>query len=90
MGLREKIEASLKSDEFVFDPERMPTMYIREMAAKGLYPVCSRCGTRLQFALSPSEAKEKGIPPGVRCPKMLSHCEIAVNFARGFKSESKS
>jgi hypothetical protein len=81
MNLREKIESALKGNEYVFDPQEMPTMSIREMAEKGLYPVCYRCGTRLEFALSPSEAKEKGIPPGVSCPKSLSHCQIAVDFA---------
>jgi hypothetical protein len=81
MNLRQKIESCLKDDEFVFDPEKFPTAYIREMAAKGMHPVCWRCGTRLEFAMSRAEAKEKDISPGIRCPRSLSHCQIALNFA---------
>jgi hypothetical protein len=82
MTLREKIEASIKKDEYIFDPEEMPSASIREMVAKGRYPVCRRCGTRLEFALSPIEAKEKHIAPSVRCPRNLNHCQIVVEFKR--------
>ena len=82
MTLREKIKASLKEDENIFDSETMEVADIREMAAKGLHPVCCRCGSRLEFALSPSEARTKGIAPGLRCPKSLTHCQIVVEFPR--------
>ena len=80
MTLKEKIKASLKEDEYIFDPQEMPTASIREMAANGRYPVCKRCGARLEFALSPTEAKEKRIAPGVRCPRNLNHFQIVVEF----------
>lgn len=87
MNLREKIEASLKENEFVFDPREMETWKMREITSQGLHPVCCRCGTRLEFALSPAEAREKGVAPGVRCPKNLNHCQIAVEFAEGRAAE---
>ena len=81
MTLKEKIETGLKENEFIFDSREMPTALIREMVAIGRYPVCRRCGAKLEFALSSAEAKEKGIAPGVRCPKNINHCQIAVDFA---------
>jgi hypothetical protein len=80
MTLKERIEASLKEGEYIFDPKEMPTASIREMVAKGRFPVCKRCGARLEFALTPAEAKDKRIPPGVRCPRNLNHCQIVVEF----------
>lgn len=83
MTWREKIESSLKEGEVIFDPATMATGSIRETAAKGLKPVCCKCGARLDFALSPEEAKSKSIAPGVRCPRNLNHCQIVVSFPSG-------
>jgi hypothetical protein len=82
MALKQKIEAGLKRDEYIFDAETMSLASIRERVAKGFHPVCKRCGTRLEFALSPTEAKEKRIAPGLRCPKDLRHCQVVVDFPR--------
>ena len=79
---REKVEAGLKEDEFVFDSTEMRTELIQEKTALGLHPVCACCGARLEYALSPAETKKNGTYPGVRCPKNLSHCQIVVDFAR--------
>jgi hypothetical protein len=79
--LRQRIEASLKEGEYIFDYET-PLHSIRDMCAKGFFPVCPRCGTRLEFALSPTEAKEKRVAPGLRCPKDLRHCQVVVEFPR--------
>ena len=83
MTLREKIEKSLKPNEYIFDSVTMPIFSLVEMESKNLYPVCGRCGSRLEYALNPQEAKRKGVPPGVRCPKNLNHCQITVEFPRG-------
>ena len=79
---REKVEAGLKEDEFVFDSTEMSTEQIQEKTALGLHPVCECCGARLEYALSRAETKKNGTYPGVRCPKNLNHCQIVVDFAR--------
>ena len=81
---REKVKASLRDGEFVFDPEDMTDglMELRELTDKGLVPVCALCGTPLDFALSPAQAGQKNVAPGVSCPKNLNHCQISVTFAR--------
>lgn len=79
---KEKVEASLGMNEFVYDSETMGTEEIADRAAQGLLPVCECCGARLEFALSPAEARTKRVAPGVRCPQNLNHCQIVVDFAR--------
>lgn len=82
MNLRDKIESNLAKDEYVFDPEKMVTIDICRLESLGLYPVCWRCGSRLEYALTPTQAKSKKIAPGVVCPQRSSHLQIAVNFSR--------
>ncbi len=82
------IAARLKRDEYIFEPETMPLASIREKVAKGLHPVCKHCGTRLEFALSPTEAKQKRVAPGVRCPKDLRHYQVVVEFPRDATGET--
>lgn len=79
---KEKVQASLGMNEFVYDSETMGTEEIAARAAQGLLPVCECCGARLEFALSPAEARTKGVVPGVRCPQNLNHCQIVVDFAQ--------
>lgn len=81
LSRREKVEASLGVNEFVYDSETMGVQEIAERAAQGLLPVCGCCGARLEFALSPAEARAKRVAPGVRCPQNLNHCQIVVTFA---------
>jgi hypothetical protein len=81
MNRRDRVEQLLKGDEFIFESPEMHASLIHEMVAKGLYPVCSECGARLEFALSPAEARSKAVAPGVRCPQNLNHCQIVVEFA---------
>ena len=81
MNARAKLQSMLKCDEYIFDSREMTTSSILEMTANGLNPVCCKCGTRLEFALTPSEAKRKHIAPGVRCPRNINHCQIVVSFA---------
>jgi hypothetical protein len=82
MTYREKIESKLGPDEYVFDPA-MTTAWIKEQEALGRFPACHRCGTRLEYALSPEQALEKGVSPGVRCPARLSHFQLIIEFPRG-------
>lgn len=79
---RERVEASLGVNEFVYDSATMDVDEIADRAAQGLLPVCGCCGARLEFALSPAEARAKRVSPGVRCPRNLNHCHIVVIFAR--------
>ena len=80
MGIRKRIEAKLAHDEFIFDPTTDRLEFLESMTQKGVFPVCHRCGARLLYALTPEEARDKKVPPGVFCPKFLSHCQIVVEF----------
>jgi len=80
MSLRERIEAGLQPDEFVFDPGDF--LQLKIQIEQGNHPVCPWCGARLQCALTPEAAKASGNPPGVFCPTNLSHCQIAISFPR--------
>ena len=82
MSLREQIESKLGSDEFIYDSEEFDMLQVKELIAEGKHPVCAKCGTRLKCALTPEEARESDFPPGIYCPKQMSHCQVVINFAR--------
>lgn len=70
----------LKPDEYIFRPGVDTTGLILELSRQGKQPVCSKCGKRLIYALTPIQAREKRVPPGVYCPESLEHCQIVVSF----------
>jgi hypothetical protein len=82
MNKRDEIKAKLGADEFLFDGMEDELFDVRPLIAEGKHPVCAKCGTRLQVALTPQQAKANGHPPGVYCPTNSSHCQIVLNFAR--------
>ncbi|WP_395753804.1 hypothetical protein [Prosthecobacter sp.] len=75
---REKVEACLGPDEYVFEVGEMFTWEIGQRAAQGMHAVCWCCGARLEYALSRAGPGEVGVPGWVKCPKNLSHLQIAV------------
>jgi len=82
MKLREKIEQNLSPNETVFEEREDWRNELEEILSSGNHPVCSKCGTRLEVALTSEEAKAKNISPGVLCPKNNSHCQININLKR--------
>lgn len=75
-----KIQAELKQGQFIFNPNEHGTDCIQEVLEKGMVPVCYRCGALLAFALTPDEAREKHVPPGVHCPVNIRRCQVVVSF----------
>lgn len=81
MSVQKHIESKLGPNEFVYNSEEFDMLQMKALIAEGKHPVCSRCGTRLKCALTPEEARASDFPPGIYCPKQMSHCQVAINFA---------
>lgn len=53
---------------------------IQKILDNGDIPICGRCKSKLIIALDIDSARDKGVHPGIYCPKNENHFSIMVEI----------
>lgn len=74
-------------DTVIYDPQEHTSEDLVRMQRAGTAVLCPKCGSELSIEFDKAEARRKGVPVGVHCPKdehhVVHHVYLAED-ARGF------